>query len=265
MKTAIKRGLIVLLLLLLAAVLAIWWLLRGSLASLDGELALPALSAPVTVQRDALGVVTVDAANEVDAMRALGYVHAQERYFEMDLLRRTAAGELSALFGPAAVDLDKQHRMHRMRARITRNLDAVLGDKRPMAQAYVDGVNAGLAALKVRPWPYLLLRTQPEPWQLGDSALVGYAMYFDLQDADNARELAMWRIKPHLPPALYALLAHDGTSWDAPLAGTPRGDAVLPNAATLDLRQLPMPEGERLPTFPSAPMSAATTSPCRAS
>lgn len=245
MKTAIKRGLIVLLLLLLAAVLAIWWLLRGSLASLDGDLALPGLSAPVTVQRDALGVVTVDAANEADAMRVLGYVHAQERYFEMDLLRRTAAGELSALFGPAAVDLDKQHRMHRMRARITRNLDAVLGDKRPMAQAYVDGVNAGLAALKVRPWPYLLLRTQPEPWQLGDSALVGYAMYFDLQDADNARELAMWRIKPNLPAPLYALLAHDGSSWDAPLAGTPRGDAVLPDAATLDLRQLPMPEGER--------------------
>ena len=238
----IKRGLIALLLVVLAAAIAGWWLMRGSLPRLDGELALPGLSAPATIQRDANGVVTVDAANEKDAMRALGYVHAQERYFEMDLLRRTAAGELSALFGPVAIGVDKEHRVHRMRARVTQHLDAILGDKRDMAQAYVDGVNAGRAALKVRPWPYLLLRTQPEPWTLADSALTGYAMYFDLQDAQNERELAMWRLRPHLPPALYALLAHDGTSWDAPVAGRPRGDATLPDAATVDLRTLPMQE-----------------------
>ena len=51
-------------------------------------------------------------------MRALGYVHAQERYFEMDLLRRTAAGELAELFGPVAIDTDKEHRVHRLRARV---------------------------------------------------------------------------------------------------------------------------------------------------
>jgi len=238
----VRRVLIALVLVLLVAVMAGWWLMHGSLPRLDGELALPGLSAPVTIQRDANGVVTVDAANENDAMRALGYVHAQERYFEMDLLRRTAAGELAALFGPVAIGVDKQHRVHRMRARVTQNLDVILGDKRPMAQAYVDGVNAGRAALKVRPWPYLLLRAEPEPWTLADSALTGYAMYFDLQDAQNERELAMWRLRPHLPPALYALLAHDGSSWDAPLAGRPRGDATLPDAASVDLRTLPMPE-----------------------
>ena len=173
MKKLIKRSLVALLLLLVAGAFAIWWLMRGSLPSLDGELALPGLSAPVSIQRDALGVVTVDAANEADAMRALGYVHAQERYFEMDLLRRASSGELSALFGPAAIDTDKQRRVHRMRARVSAHLDAILGDKRPMAQAYVDGVNAGVAALKGRPWPYLLLRTQPEPWRLEDSGLVG--------------------------------------------------------------------------------------------
>jgi len=236
----IRRVLIALVLVLLVAVFTGWWLMRGSLPRLDGELALPGLSAPATIQRDANGVLTVDAANEKDAMRALGYVHAQERYFEMDLLRRTAAGELAALFGPVAIGVDREHRVHRMRARVTQSLDVILGDKREMAQAYVDGVNAGRAALKVRPWPYLLLRAQPEPWTLADSALTGYAMYFDLQDAQNERELAMWRLRPHLPPALYALLAHDGTSWDAPVAGRPRGDATLPDAATVDLRALPM-------------------------
>ena len=238
----LKRLAFSLLALLLLAAFAAWWLLRGSLPQLDGELSLSGLSAPVSVQRDKLGVVTIDAANETDAMRALGYVHAQERFFEMDLMRRTAAGELAELFGPVAVDTDKEHRVHRFRARVVQNLDAIAGDKLPVLKAYVDGVNAGLAGLKVRPWPYLLLRTEPKPWQLADSPLVGYAMYFDLQDSTNARELAMWKIKQVVPPALFALLSHDGTSWDAPLMGKSRGDAVLPTADKLDLRKLPAPK-----------------------
>jgi len=216
-----------------------WWLLRGSLPSLDGELALAGLSAPVAVQRDALGVVTIDAQDEADAMRALGYVHAQERYFEMDLLRRTSAGELSALFGAVAVDVDRRQRVHRMRARVGAHLDTIAGDRMPMLVAYTEGVNAGLAALRTRPWPYLLLRQQPEPWQPADVALAGYAMYFDLQDASNANELALWKLRQHLPAPLYALLTHPGSSWDAPLMGDAFGDATLPTAEDVDLRVEP--------------------------
>ncbi|MFN9903089.1 MAG: penicillin acylase family protein, partial [bacterium] len=68
--------------------------------------------------RSGNGTVTLTAGNDADAARALGYVHAQERYFEMDLLRRSAAGELSALFGEMAVEKDKSIRIHRLRARI---------------------------------------------------------------------------------------------------------------------------------------------------
>ena len=224
--------------------LAAFPLLRGSLPTLDGNVALPGLSAPVSVARDVNGTVTIDAANEADAMRALGYVHAQERYFEMDLLRRTAAGELSALFGKIALDVDKRHRLHRMRARVAANLDAIAGDKRAVLDAYVAGANAGVDALAVRPWPYLLLRQRPAPWTTADTPLAGIAMYFDLQDAANARELALWRMQPHLPAPLFALLTRDGTRWDAPLQGEPRGDAILPDAAQLDLRTLPAPDGK---------------------
>jgi penicillin amidase len=240
----LKRLAALLLVLAFAFTLLAWWLLRGSLPQLDGQVVVGDLSAPVTIQRDALGVVTIDAANETDAMRALGYVHAQERYFEMDLMRRTAAGELSELFGPIALDTDKKHRMHRMRARVMQNLELVAGDKLPQLRAYTDGVHAGLSALEARPWPYLLLRAKPEPWQMADSALVGFAMYFDLQDAENTRELALVRMRPHLPPALFALLTGDGTSWDAPLFGEPWGDAQLPDAAQVDLRDLPAPPRE---------------------
>jgi penicillin amidase len=236
---------------LLLAALAIWLLLRGSLPALEGEATLQGLGADATIQRDANGVVTIDAASEADALRALGFVHAQERYFEMDLLRRTAAGELSALFGPIAVDTDKLHRVHRMRHRVQRDMPLIAGGKQPQLQAYVDGVNAGLGALRVRPWPYLLLRQTPAPWTAEDTPLAGYAMYFDLQDGRNARELALWRMRPHPPSALYALLTRDGTRWDAPLVGEARGDAALPDAAAVDLRRLPAP------TAP-APGQAAT-------
>lgn len=247
----LRRGALALLALVATLALLATWLLRGSLPALDGTLALPGLSAPVSVSRDANGTVTIDAANQHDALRVLGYVHAQERYFEMDLLRRTAAGELAALFGEIAVDTDRRHRLHRMRARVGRDMDAIAGSQRSQLQAYADGVNAGLAALRVRPWAYLLLRQQPQPWRVEDSPLVGHAMYFDLQGGDNARELAMWRMRPHLPPALFDLLVHDGSRWDAPLQGTARGDAVLPGPDVLDLRGLPASAAS--PATPESP------------
>ena len=241
----IRRGALALLGFVLLALLSGWLALRDSLPRLDGEQPVPGLAGPVTVQRDALGVVTIDAGNRVDAMRALGWVHAQERYFEMDLLRRTAAGELAALFGPRAVEHDRGKRVHRMRARVESRLDTLLGPHRAEGEAYVAGVNAGLASLDARPWPYLLLRQSPEPWQPADAALVGYAMYFDLQDAGNARELGLLRVRPHLPPALYALLTHDGSEWDAPVQGEARGPATLPGPDEVDLRALASPDTDR--------------------
>lgn len=242
MKKWIARIAITLVAIALLAALSIWLLLRGSLPTLDGDQSLAGVSAPVSVERDALGVVTVDAANEADAARALGYVHAQERYFEMDLLRRSAAGELSALFGSVALERDRGQRVHRMRMRAARELATAEPEKRATIDAYVAGVNAGLSDLRVRPWPYLLLRQTPQPWRAEDSLLAGYAMYFDLQDAENAQELALWRLRPHLPPALYDLITRDGSAYDAPLVGSERGDAVLPGPDVVDLRTLPMPD-----------------------
>lgn len=245
------------LVLCLLALLATWLALRGSLPTLEGEVVLPGLAAETVVERDADGVVTITAASEADAMRALGYVHAQERYFEMDLLRRVSAGELSALFGPMAIERDRQNRVHRLRARLLEDLGPFLGDEEPVARAYQDGVNAGLAHLEVRPWPYLLLRARPEPWRLEDIGLAGYAMFFDLQGGRNTRELALIGLREHLPAPLYDLLAHDGTEWDAPLMGEPRGNPALPGPDEVDLRQLPAPEenGQLTYSEPAAPGS----------
>lgn len=226
--------------LLAATLLAAVFALRGSLPQLDGQQALAGLGSSVSVQRDPLGVVSLQADNEQDMARALGFIHAQERYFEMDLMRRSAAGELAELFGPAALPMDRKMRVHRLRARTQDNLALALGDKRAVMEAYRDGVNAGLAALEVRPWPYLLLRQQPRPWTLEDSVLTGLAMYADLQDSDNSRELGLAQLQAHLPPALFALLTHPGSSLDAPLFGAALGDATLPDVQQLDLRQGPL-------------------------
>ncbi len=251
------RLLILLLLLAMVALAVAWWMARGSLATLDGELSIDDLSAPVTVTRDALGVATIEAANEADAARALGFLHAQERYFEMDLLRRSAAGELSALFGARALERDRQVRVHRLRARVDDSLRQIAGDRLPVLEAYRDGVNAGLLALDRKPWPYFLLQAEPEPWTVPDTAMAGYAMFFDLQDEGNSRELALWRIREVVPAPLYDLLATDGSEWDAPLLGEARGNAVLPGPETLDLRTLATPEenGDFEVSEPAAPGS----------
>ena len=251
----IRRGLLALLMLAVLFALIAWLLLRGSVPMHDGQLALQGLSAPVTVSRDADGRVDLVAANELDMARALGFVHGQERFFEMDLTRRVAAGELSALFGERALETDRRNRIHRLRARSEAAFDAVVGPRAAVVAAYTEGVNAGLDSLSVRPWPYLLLRQSPKPWTEVDTALTGYAMFFDLQDEANSRELPLWRIREAVPAPLADLLLRDGTRWDAPLIGTARGDAVLPDAATLDLRTLPQPP-ESAPEKPYAEPAA---------
>src|SRR6185369_6755734 len=116
-RSFVRRLLLLITFLLLAAALSVWLLLRASLPKLDGQLTGGGLHNAVAIERDALGTATIRAGSRDDAMYALGFVHAQERYFEMDLMRRLAAGELAELVGSAAIDQDRLHRPLRMRAR----------------------------------------------------------------------------------------------------------------------------------------------------
>ena len=132
-----------------------------SLPALDGQLTLPGLAAPVTVTRDDLGIPTVTAASRVDLARAMGFLHGQERFFQMDLQRRQPAGELAALVGPAALNADRAQRLHRFRAVAARALALVPADYHAELDAYAAGVNAGLAALGAAPFEYLALKATP--------------------------------------------------------------------------------------------------------
>jgi penicillin amidase len=234
----VLRALYLLLPLPLLAIAAGWAALHASLPALDGQSRVRGLEASVRVERDALGTVTIRAASRRDAAFALGFVHAQERYFEMDLMRRLAAGELAELVGSAALDADRQHRPFRMRARAQATLAALPPADRDLLATYGDGVNAGLAALRARPWEYWLLGLKPAPWSAVDSILVIDAMFFDLNGADNARELGLAKLRAALGERVYRFLAIPGGPWDAPLIGPPLPDPTVPGPADLDLRTL---------------------------
>ena len=226
------------LLLLIAVGLAVglWATVWLSHPTLDGTVDLTGLDAEVEVTRDAYGVPTVTASTRADLALATGFIHAQDRFFQMDLLRRIAAGELSALVGPAALGLDRDHRLHRFRAMAERLLTDLPAGDRALLEAYARGVNAGLAALTMRPFEYLLLRSTPAPWTLEDTLLVNFAMYFDLNDDDASRDASHALLHDSLPPELTAFLLPEGTHWDAPLIGGAMDVPPVPGPAVCDLR-----------------------------
>jgi penicillin amidase len=228
----IKRILMGVLALLALVLLVLWFFLRGSLAELDGRRNVPGLSGTVTVSRDALGVPSVAGGDRDDVAYATGFVHAQDRFFQMDLLRRTAAGELAELFGEKAVKIDQGHRLHRFRARAALALIGLPQSDRRLLDRYTAGVNDGLNALGTRPFEYGLIGVSPRSWEPEDSLLVVWAMYFDLQGAAPARELARGWFRDHASAEQLAFLLPGATEWDAPLdaAGTPPA-APVPAAA----------------------------------
>jgi penicillin G amidase len=214
--------------------------LSASLPQLEGTRVLPGLSGAVRVQRDGLGIPTISGSTRADVARATGFVHAQDRFFQMDLSRRQAAGELSALIGRQTVEADKAARLHRLRARATLVVAAASTDERALLTAYADGVNAGLQALATPPFEYLLLRASPAPWQPEDSVLVLASMFFSLQDSTAGRESRVALTEDVLPPALSSFLLAPARDWEAPNIGEPSPPVALPGPAIVDLRKVPL-------------------------
>lgn len=221
--------------------------LRASLPPLDGTRDAP-ISATVTIARDALGVPTVQGSTRDDVAYATGFVHAQDRFFQMDLLRRVAAGEMAALIGPAALPLDRRDRPWRFREHARATLAALPADQRQLIERYAAGVNDGLRSLRARPFEYWLLRTQPVPWRAEDTLLAVYAMYFDLQYGQVTHVLSRAALRERVPADLLAFLLPATSRWDAPLDGM---HTVAPSPATL-----PAP-----PPWLSAARSAANIAP----
>jgi len=165
-------------LLLFAA--AVYWFVYRPLPQTSGTVTAP-VAQRVTIARDSLGVPHIFAASEDDAFFAQGYVTAQDRLFQMDGLRRLAGGNLAEIAGPAALELDRDSRLLRMR-RIAEQAYLALpaADRAPLA-AYARGVNEFIKThLRSLPIEFTLLGYQPRPWSVVDTILIGLHMYRDL-------------------------------------------------------------------------------------
>ncbi|MEO8524271.1 MAG: penicillin acylase family protein [Caldimonas sp.] len=243
-----RRGFVavawLLLVLVIAAAIGVYAFMRASLPILDGQVTAAGLRAPVTVTRDALGVATLHGSERYDIAFATGYLHAQERFFQMDLLRRAGSGELAALLGNALLPVDRERRIHRFGARAGPALAALPEAERAMLERYAAGVNAGLEALAARPFEYAVLRATPRAWRAEDTLLVVWAMYFDLQDDQLHRVWSRgWLRDNGTSPEQLAFLLPTSSTYDAPL-----------DAATIDEAAAPMPATP--PAWFARPMKA---------
>ena len=205
--------------------------MRASLAQLDGTAVIAGLSAEVRVDRDALGVPTLNAASREDVARALGFLHAQDRFFQMDLQRRQPAGELSELVGARALEVDAAIRVHRFRDVAHRAYQQTDTRYRAILDAYAEGVNAGLGGLGAPPFEYLVLRATPEPWQPEDSILTVLAMFNTLQGRQALFEQTLGAMRDSLPEPMFRFLATAGSEWDTPVIGNALARPPIPSAA----------------------------------
>jgi len=159
------------------------WLSRRRLPQTDGTLSLPGLEAPVEIIRDRWGVPHIYADNLHDLFFAQGFVHAQDRLWQMEVNRRTATGRLSELFGEVALDTDRLTRTFGFRRLAEADLDGA-GQLRDVLEAYAAGVNGFLDQAGGRlPVEFTLLRHRPEPWTPLDSLAWTRVMLWNLSHA----------------------------------------------------------------------------------
>ncbi len=246
MRTRRKKLLAALAIVPIAPAAILYATLTSSLPRRDGIAAIPGLAAAVDVELDAHAVPRLRAANLDDAFRAEGFMHAQERFFSMDLMRRSAAGELAALVGERALPADRRVRPFEFRERAAALLEKLPDEQVGWLEAYAQGVNAGLADLGAAPPEYLVLGADPTPWTAEDSLLVVYAFYTLLSNNERF-EKPQAVMRAVLPPALYEFLTPTTTRLDRPLE-FPAGDrtggyvaAEIPPAEVVDLRKAPSP------------------------
>ena len=187
----------------------IYGLARLSVPDYDGQTSLGGLEATVTIHRDRFGVPRIEAETMDDAYRALGYIHAQDRLFQMEMNRRAGAGRLAEIIGAPVLPIDQLMRtlgLYRMAEEIVATLPP---ETAAALDAYAQGVNAWIAADARRRLPeFIVLRIEPEPWHPADSVVWGLLMALqlssnwrtELQRASLADQLTADQLDDLWPP-----------------------------------------------------------------
>ncbi len=225
------------------AVAVLFW---ESLPPSGVQLQVPGLAKSVAITLDPDGIPRIMAGSDLDAAAALGFMHARDRMFQMELMRRAASGRLSEIAGTATLRLDRTTRVLGLRTRAEADLAALDADTQAMLDAYARGVNAWIAARGRFAAPEFIPLGQPEPWTAVDSLLWGKTMGLYLSGNWRSK-LARAALQARLPPDRLREL------WP-PQDDTPRPDArVLPGLPLAGTRLAAL-SGTRLaaavPDFP---------------
>src|SRR5215469_5087799 len=202
---------------------------HSALPRLDGSVSAAGISGPVSITRDGHGVPTIEAATLNDVFVAQGYITAQDRLFQMDLMRRAAAGELSEVVGEVALQHDRRQRILGIRAQAEKGLAALSAEDRDYLGAYASGVNNYIDAHRNRlPLEFRLLHYTPRHWEMLDSLAIFYQMAETLSTSPYAaldRQKILEKLGPELAADLYV-----NTSWrdHPPTQAAPNFEGVPP-------------------------------------
>jgi penicillin amidase len=180
----------------------------------------PTLRAPATIRRDERGVPHIEAASDEDLYFAQGYAAAQDRLWQMDLLRRSARGELAEIFGPTVVEEDKRHRTYGFGALADTLAAQLPAQARAILEAYAAGVNAYAATrdAKTLPPEFQILQYQPRPWRPADSLIIGkiFAEALSMSWQDDLMRASL----ADIPAAKRDLILTEYTPLDVVVVGT---------------------------------------------
>lgn len=199
---------------------------RAALPQLDGSLKVIGLAAKVTITRDVHGVPTIEASSLEGVFFAQGYVTAQDRLWQMDAMRRFAAGELSEILGPSQMALDREQRILGLREAARRSMEQMSIRDRQFMEAYARGVNAYMQSRAQHlPIEFRIVDYTPKPWTVEDSMLMGVNMVKDLNHGYYRAALQKEKILAKLGPELTADL-YVNSSWHdrPPMKGPVRMD-----------------------------------------
>ncbi len=207
---------------------AAWWLFVRPLPQVDGTAPLAGLQHEVTVERDIWGIPHVRAGSLADMAEAQGYVMAQDRLWQMDLLRRVSRGQLSEIVGPVALAVDKQFRLMRFGPAAERDAGLLDDESRLVMEAYSRGVNRFIEQHQNKlPVEFTMLKYKPAPWKTTDSLVIAGYMYHTLTESwENKFDRAKVTVR------VGAERAKDLFSAEAALDHFVVGDPDNPNKGT---------------------------------
>ena len=221
MRTALRLLLWIFALAVLVLATTIWWLVYRPLPQLDGKVSVGGLQSDVTVERDNWGVPHIRAGSVEDMAEGEGYVMAQDRLWQMDLLRRVAKGQLSEILGPVTVDVDRDFRMLNFARAAQRDYEQMDPEGRKILEAYARGVNQFIEQHGSKlPMEFTLLRYQPTPWNPTDTLVISGYMYRTLADTRKSemnRAIILAKVGPEIAKDLFS----EASSLDHYVVGDP--------------------------------------------